>query len=314
MVKCPLLSELPKPTDSRIGWPWTEETPVPSHAGGSFPKITIVTPNLNYGHFLEETIRSVLLQGYPNLEFMIIDGGSTDSSLEIVQKYEKWISYRTVEKGLGQAASINYCLRRSTGEIFNWINSDDLLMPGALHRIATLFTKFPDFQWLSGGRMMIDANSNDLYCELDWPTRLTTLAYGIAALPQDATFFRRSELVRLNAMRDDLENAFDSYLYTIFLREHPILLTRCVFSKMRLHRDQKTRRIDQRSLEAKTAMIPLVNALPLRSRLCSKLCFGKLGPIFLGLFEEYRQWAKGRLLLNEAWYDLAELEWKLVKK
>ena len=101
-----------------------------------YPKITVVTPNYNYGHYLEETIRSVLLQGYPNLEYIIIDGGSTDNSVEIIKKYESYVTYWESKPDRGQTHAINKGLERATGEIFNWINSDDILMPGALLAIA----------------------------------------------------------------------------------------------------------------------------------------------------------------------------------
>jgi len=100
------------------------------------PKITIVTPSYNQGHFLEETIQSVLGQCYPNLEYIIMDGGSTDSSVEIIKKYEKHLAYWTSEKDGGQGAAINAGFGRATGDIFGWLNSDDMYLPGALRFIA----------------------------------------------------------------------------------------------------------------------------------------------------------------------------------
>ena len=91
----------------------------------SWPKISIVTPSYNQGDFLEQTILSVLNQNYPNLEYIIIDGGSTDKSMEIIKKYEKYISYWISEKDNGQADAIKKGFRKSSGEIFAWINSDD---------------------------------------------------------------------------------------------------------------------------------------------------------------------------------------------
>ena len=127
------------PLTNKIGWPWSSENSVDADVSlvdREYPKITVLTPNYNYGHYLEETIRSVLLQGYPNLEYIIIDGGSTDNSLEIIKKYEPWLAYWESEPDRGQTHAINKGLRKATGEIFNWINSDDILMPGALFAIA----------------------------------------------------------------------------------------------------------------------------------------------------------------------------------
>ena len=127
------------PLSNKIGWPWHIETPINASTLPTdieYPKITVVTPNYNYGHYLEETIRSVLLQGYPNLEYIIIDGGSTDNSIEIIKKYEHWIAHWESKPDRGQTHAIKKGLARATGEVFNWINSDDILMPGALLAIA----------------------------------------------------------------------------------------------------------------------------------------------------------------------------------
>src|SRR5262245_16909311 len=141
-MRCPTLAELPPPPVGKIGWPWTIETlklPSVSSDGLPWPSISIVTPSYNQGQFIEETIRSVLLQGYPNLEYIIIDGGSKDQTVDIIHKYEPWLTYWVSRKDRGQAHAINDGLRRASGTIFNWINSDDVLAPNALATIALLF-------------------------------------------------------------------------------------------------------------------------------------------------------------------------------
>ena len=133
------LRDLPAPATARTGWPWTEASPPlpPTRADGSaWPRISIVTPSYNQGHFLEETIRSILLQGYPDLEYIIVDGGSTDDTLAVIRKYERWIDRWVSEKDDGQADAINKGLAFCTGEIFQFINSDDYLAPGALRAVA----------------------------------------------------------------------------------------------------------------------------------------------------------------------------------
>lgn len=107
-------------------------------------KISIVTPSFNQGDYIEQTIQSVLSQNYPNLEYIIIDGGSTDNSLEIIKKYEKYLTFWRSEKDNGQADAINKGLKYCTGTIFNWLNSDDYLEPGALFVIADKFKSGAD--------------------------------------------------------------------------------------------------------------------------------------------------------------------------
>lgn len=102
-----------------------------------YPKISIVTPSYNQGKYLEETILSVIGQNYPNLEYIIIDGGSTDNSVEIIKKYEKYLTYWVSEKDNGQSEAINKGFSKATGYILGWLNSDDMYLPGALHFVAS---------------------------------------------------------------------------------------------------------------------------------------------------------------------------------
>ncbi len=109
-----------------------------------FPRITIVTPSYNQGQYIEETILSVINQDYPNLEYIIIDGGSSDNTVEIIKKYSDRITYWISEKDNGQAHAINKGFRKATGDILNWLNSDDQLQPGALKIIAQRFGESPE--------------------------------------------------------------------------------------------------------------------------------------------------------------------------
>ncbi len=138
-MRCPALRELPPPPPGKTGWPWTEASPdLPdmTQDGRPWPRVSIVTPSYNQGLLIEKTIRSVLLQGYPNLEYIIIDGGSTDGTVQVIREYSPWLTYSVSEPHKGQSAVINRGFLHSTADILGWLNSDDHYMPGAIQKIA----------------------------------------------------------------------------------------------------------------------------------------------------------------------------------
>lgn len=122
----------------------------------NYPKISIITPSYNQGQFLEETILSVLNQNYPNIEYIIIDGGSTDNSVEIIKKYEKYLAYWVSEKDRGQTHAINKGLKRATGDILSYLNSDDIYLSGALVKIAEFFENNPRIDIVYGDCYIIN--------------------------------------------------------------------------------------------------------------------------------------------------------------
>src|SRR5262245_19987450 len=134
-MRCPTLLELPPPPPRTSGWPWTVESaslPPGMPDDGDWPRVSIITPSFNQARFLEATIRSVLLQGYPNLEYFVFDGGSTDGSAAIIEKYAPWIAHWASGPDGGQSAAINRGLQESAGDFVTWINSDDMLCRDAL--------------------------------------------------------------------------------------------------------------------------------------------------------------------------------------
>jgi len=160
------LEDLPPAPAHKTGWPWIEANlalPPTMPDGKPYPKISIVTPSYNQGEFIEETIRSVLLQSYPNLEYIVIDGGSNDNSVEIIKKYEPWLTYWISEPDRGQANAINKGFARATGEIFAWLNSDDFYLPEALQLIAERFGKERETGALVGIGHKVDKAKNIIY-------------------------------------------------------------------------------------------------------------------------------------------------------
>jgi len=156
-----------------------------------WPKISIVTPSYNQARFLERTILSVLKQNYPNLEYIIIDGGSTDGSVEIIKKYESYLAYWVSEPDQGQADAIRKGFAKSSGEIMAWLNSDDLYLPGALWKVARLFCQKPEADLVYGNIYLIDEEDRKIgelrFTKFDF----NTLIFEGGNLHQTGAFWRR---------------------------------------------------------------------------------------------------------------------------
>lgn len=220
-MQCPKLNELPSSLTGKTGWPWTAETSPPydislSSSYGenarNWPKITIVTPSYNQGQFLEETIRSVLLQGYPNLEYIVIDGGSSDNSVEIIRRYEKHLAWWISEKDRGQSHAINRGFERGTGEIYAYLNSDDIYEPGALYTCALALRD--EYQWVVGQVRYFQENVGY------WPVpqaKGQSLAEWFVPCPfsQPGCFWRAELHREMGKFREDLHYLFD---YEFWLR------------------------------------------------------------------------------------------------
>ncbi len=163
-MHCPSLQELPEPPAGRTGWPWTEASaslPPTRPDGGEWPLISVVTPSFNQTGFLEATLRSVLLQGYPNLEYFVMDGGSADGSVEIIKKYAPWLTQWVSEPDGGQSAAINRGLRLGSGTFATWINSDDMLYRDALATHASRVGFSPHMVYV-GDCLYIDEHDRPL--------------------------------------------------------------------------------------------------------------------------------------------------------
>jgi len=151
-MRCPSLNALPTPPPGRTGWPWTIETPplpdrMPSHtapgAAAAWPRISIVVASLNHGAYVEEMLRSVLLQGYPDVELIVIDGESDRPTLEVLEKYRPWVTYFVSEPDRGQSHALNKGMSRMSGSLFNHLDTDDYLLPGCLEAVAQAAVSAP---------------------------------------------------------------------------------------------------------------------------------------------------------------------------
>lgn len=149
------LDDLPPPPAGRHGWPWTEAGAAAT-PHQSWPTISVITPSYNQAAFLEETIRSVLLQGYPKLAYYIIDGGSTDGSVAIIERYSRWLDGWVSEPDNGQSDAINKGFARAGGELVAWLNSDDTYLPGTLQRVAEVYVQQPAASLLYGRAPYVD--------------------------------------------------------------------------------------------------------------------------------------------------------------
>jgi hypothetical protein len=243
----PGFDSLPSPPRDRVGWPWTQETaPTAAKAEGGrdWPKISVVTPSYNQGRFIEETIRSVLLQGYPNLEYIVIDGGSTDESVEIIRKYAPWLSHWESQRDRGQSHAINKGLAHCTGEIFNWINSDDLLEAGSLHAVARAWVNAPG-AIVAGNVSNFDEKG---IRRVVVPTGLTLENFMNAGKArqsdsiwhQPGTFLPLAEVQAAGGVREDLHYVMDCFLMIELLRRCRVVCVPEPLARFRVHGNSKT--------------------------------------------------------------------------
>lgn len=239
----PTLSDLPPPPAGYIGWPWTQGStalPATRPDGTPWPRVSIVTPSYNQGEFLEATIRSVLLQGYPALEYFVMDGGSHDESAEILKRYEPWLTAWVSEPDEGQADAINKGLRQTTGQILAYLNSDDIYLPGALAIAADHFATRPEIGLVFGECRVIDPMGRDLGRLPIGPTNATQMIQRGAYLPQPATFWRRRATEQVGLFDAALHYAMDFEYFIRIARAFPIDYIPVPLAAFRRHGVSKT--------------------------------------------------------------------------
>jgi glycosyltransferase involved in cell wall biosynthesis len=187
------LIDLPAVDSTRRGWPWTEEALIPPQASQStWPQLTIVTPSFNQGAFIEETIRSVLLQGYSNLEYLVLDGGSTDGTIEILKKYDRWIDFWVSARDGGQTQAINRGFARATGDWVAWQNSDDVYLPGTFVRLADAVAADASADVYYGDKDYVDEDGKFLFTATARDPHVLENMIPWPCVNSEVAFFRRT--------------------------------------------------------------------------------------------------------------------------
>ncbi|MEM9923965.1 MAG: glycosyltransferase family 2 protein [Cyanobacteria bacterium P01_D01_bin.50] len=242
------------------------------------PKISIVTPSYNQCEFIEETINSILTQNYPNLEYIIIDGGSTDGSVEIIKKYEKYLHFWCSESDAGQYDAINKGFAHSSGEIMAWLNSDDMYCPWAFKTVASIMSEFPEIEWLTTlnpglwdcngfcmGFGSIPGYSREAFLD---GCHLPKNRSGIGWIQQESTFWRRSLWQKVNnQICMDFKMAGDFDLWARFFQHTDLYGTEAPLSGFRLQANQKSQQFEKYLLDAQKSLSNTRKVLNWRSNI-----------------------------------------------
>ena len=245
-MNCPTRNDLPAASGNKKSWPWIlngAAKPAELSFEKNLPKISIVTPSYNQGSFIEETIRSVLLQGYPNLEYIIIDGGSSDNTVEIIRKYEPWLTYWISESDKGQSHAINKGFEHASGDVFGWLNSDDYFHPIGLHTLVALRKAHPLAVAWVGACQDVDINGNRL--RRRFPRIGNKKEFGNwsreAWIPQPSCFFDATIFRQIAGLDENLHYVMDVDLWMRLADKGKFATTDEFVSYARMYDGIKTR-------------------------------------------------------------------------
>jgi glycosyltransferase involved in cell wall biosynthesis len=209
--------------------------------GRPWPRVSVVTPSYNQAEYLEETIRSVLLQGYPDLEYIVVDNCSTDGSVEIIRKYELWLAKSVIEPDRGQTDAINKGWRRCGGRVFAYLNADDSYLPGAIATAAEAFCSAPEAGMVYGTAMIVDETGDDLGPWRTEPFDLKTMLTVGNIVPQPAAFFSIDALEGVGYLDERWDMIMD---YDLFIRigsRYKAVCLPSTLARFRAHSQNKSR-------------------------------------------------------------------------
>jgi glycosyltransferase involved in cell wall biosynthesis len=209
-------------------------------------KVTIITPSFNQVDYLEATIQSVLAQTYPNIEYFVIDGGSTDGSVDVIRAYQHELSGWVSEKDRGQTDAINKGFNMATGEIIAWLNSDDTYYPDAVEKAVAFLNSHPNVGLVYGDANYIDQQGQVIGRFPAAQTSLHQLRRGYVHIPQQASFFRKALWDRVGPLDPDFYFAMDYDLWVRLAAVSEIRYVNQTWANFRLHQDAKTISADDR--------------------------------------------------------------------
>lgn len=218
----------------------------------SLPSISVVTPSFNQGRFLPETMDSIHGQGYPKLEHIVIDGGSSDESVSVIKHYERQLAYWVSEPDQGQTDALIKGFARSTGDIQCWLNSDDLFEPGTLAEVAAYFDRHPEVEFIYGNSTWIDDRGIVIKPKREHGFSRFIWMYDHNFIPQPSAFWRRSLYERVGGLDPRFDLAMDADLWIRFADVTKPRHVSRPWSRMRFYGEQKNTRLrDKSSLEGK---------------------------------------------------------------
>jgi glycosyltransferase involved in cell wall biosynthesis len=210
----------PPPPEGKTGWPWTIATDPKVYQGiKKIPKISIITPSYNQGQFIEETIRSVLLQNYPNLEYIIIDGGSTDNTIEVIKKYQNWITYWVSEKDNGQSHAINKGFSLVKQGFVTWLNSDDIFLKNSLAEVAHKAT-ITKKRWIAGNLLWINPEGLIVRCGKGENWNKLLVDNGVLNLYGPSSFIDKSIIDEFGGLDESFHYLMDIELWWRIARQN----------------------------------------------------------------------------------------------